>query len=616
VDSPGGLPGRDRIPSSATTVSDCSIHDGGIIFHSAIGVWIGDASRNRVLHNHIYNFNYSGISCGWTWGYAPACTHDNRIEGNHVHAIGHGMLSDMGAIYTLGRQAGSTISRNYIHDVYSYGYGGWGIYTDEGSSWIRIEENVVCNTKSGGLHQHYGRDNILRHNLFADAIENQIMVSRTQMMRSVTFENNLVQGAGGGRLWSTPGQHAIIDRNVYARSVGRPEKFDDKDWAGWQATGNDVHGRLSDAMMLDTRGALIAPVNDAAFNAAGIPAKRLAAVIAEAGPRLRDGLPSLDKVFRSAADKPLPIVEPLFWPWSVDWPTAANWNRFPGWESTSVPFLAHSVAGQPKVASLTLENKGAAIAKGRYRFTVIPARAAKLTGPSERTVSLKPGARQGWDITFVPTGKESTFRIEAKAEGAGLFDTCLYFSVAGTMDLPRLASKPECARLVEALSELPLRSISANPNPIKASVRLAVAEGNLLLALDVADAKPLRGEKVWEGSCVELFGAVKVGAVERQQLILAPGVGTVLPTAQRIDKNTPITAEGVEVVSVPSTTGWQLLAVIPLSTFGVEPGAASFALDLVVNAARPDGVTRASAYLASDQHPYGSTVHYLEVSVK
>jgi hypothetical protein len=398
--------------------------------------------------------------------------------------------------------------------------------------------------------------------------------------------------------------------------VGRPEKFDDKDWAGWQATGNDVHGRLSDAMMLDTRGALIAPVNDAAFNAAGIPAKRLAAVIAEAGPRLRDGLPSLDKVFRREADKPLPIVEPLFWPWSVDWPTAANWNRFPGWESTSVPFLAHSVAGQPKVASLTLENKGAAIAKGRYRFTVIPARAAKLTGPSERTVSLKPGARQGWDITFVPTGKESTFRIEAKAEGAGLFDTCLYFSVAGTMDLPRLASKPECARLVEALSELPLRSISANPNPIKASVRLAVAEGNLLLALDVADAKPLRGEKVWEGSCVELFGAVEVGAVERQQLILAPGVGTVLPTAQRIDKNTPITAEGVEVVSVPSTTGWQLLAVIPLSTFGVEPGAASFALDLVVNAARPDGVTRASAYLASDQHPYGSTVHYLEVSVK
>ena len=39
-DNGGQLPGRDRAEPSATTVSDCSIHDGGLIFHSAIGVWI------------------------------------------------------------------------------------------------------------------------------------------------------------------------------------------------------------------------------------------------------------------------------------------------------------------------------------------------------------------------------------------------------------------------------------------------------------------------------------------------------------------------------------------------------------------------------------------------
>jgi hypothetical protein len=222
-DKGGQLAGRDQVEPSATTVSDCSIHDGGLIFHSAIGVWVGDAARNRIVHNQIWNFSYSGISCGWTWGFAPAFTYDNRIECNRIHSIGHGVLSDMGAIYTLGRQAGTTISRNVISNVHSYGYGGWGIYPDEGSSWMVIEDNVVCGTKCGGFHQHYGRDNAVRRNVFVDAIENQIQVSRKEFVRSVIFENNLVQGAGNGSLWKGAGwASAKIEHNVYAGDPGRP----------------------------------------------------------------------------------------------------------------------------------------------------------------------------------------------------------------------------------------------------------------------------------------------------------------------------------------------------------------------------------------------------------
>lgn len=431
-DRGGALAGRNRVASSATTVSDCSIHDGGIIFHSAVGIWVGDASRNRILHNHIYNFSYSGISCGWTWGFAPAYTHDNRIEGNHIHGIGHGILSDMGAIYTLGRQAGGTIARNFIHDVHSYGYGGWGIYTDEGSSWLTIEDNVVCHTKCGGFHQHYGRDNIVRRNIFADAIENQVQVTRRQMVRALIFENNLAQGAGNGALWQGGGwQHSRIDRNIYAADIGRPGHFCDMTWEVWQKNGSDRNGRFIDAMLLDSRGSSSATANPDAFKAAGIDPKKVARIVAAAGPRARESMPPSSAAFEPERERPRPIIEPLLWPWPAEWPHADN-TAHP-W-STDLPETAVAAPDRTQAVSLTLENRGDAPAKGTYKLRVVPANAARLKGPATLKVTLKPGARAALDTAVIPTGKESAFRIEATANGAGFYETCLYFSVPKTVD--------------------------------------------------------------------------------------------------------------------------------------------------------------------------------------
>ena len=123
--------------------SDNHIFDLGKIYPSAVGIWMGQSINSKISHNHIHDLNYTAISVGWTWGYAPQQCHHHIIEHNHLHDIGRGMLSDLGAIYALGVQPGTVIRNNLIHDVSCLAYGVGGIYLDEGSSDILLEHNVV-----------------------------------------------------------------------------------------------------------------------------------------------------------------------------------------------------------------------------------------------------------------------------------------------------------------------------------------------------------------------------------------------------------------------------------------------------------------------------------------
>jgi hypothetical protein len=92
-----------------------------------------ECANTTITHNHIHHLYYTAVSTGWTWGYMETSDVGNTVSFNLLHDIFQGELSDGGCVYNLGRSPGTLIDNNICHTSNAYAYGGWGLYTDEGS---------------------------------------------------------------------------------------------------------------------------------------------------------------------------------------------------------------------------------------------------------------------------------------------------------------------------------------------------------------------------------------------------------------------------------------------------------------------------------------------------
>lgn len=267
------FPSDTTLVSRHNTVHNSIITHAGSVLPCGVGVAIFHASDNTVTHNEISDLRYSGISIGWVWGYnhsdavwtnimtkeggidfkqmqlvSPAVR--NTVSYNHIHHIGWGELSDMGAVYTLGESEGTRITHNVIHDVISYDYGGWGLYTDEGSTGVEMSSNLVYRCKSGGFHQHYGKDNKIENNIFAFGHYYQCQYTRVEPHRSFYFKHNIILQEKGETLAGPWEQGNIeMENNLYWHINGSPE-FDKHSFKEWKKL-KDHRSVIADPLFMD-----------------------------------------------------------------------------------------------------------------------------------------------------------------------------------------------------------------------------------------------------------------------------------------------------------------------------------------------------------------------------
>ncbi|WP_333733911.1 right-handed parallel beta-helix repeat-containing protein [Streptomyces sp. IBSBF 3010] len=132
------------------TVAYNTISRTGVEYTDAVGIWAGYEAELTVDHNSLDHLPYSAISVGWGWNQPEAqksVLRDNKVTNNRITDVMEvaRQQHDGGAIYTQGAQPGTVVGGNYINRS-AYGNterDGNGIYLDEQSSYITVENNVI-----------------------------------------------------------------------------------------------------------------------------------------------------------------------------------------------------------------------------------------------------------------------------------------------------------------------------------------------------------------------------------------------------------------------------------------------------------------------------------------
>lgn len=573
-----GTPMTGDYPPIATTVVDCTIRDCGRIYPSAIGIWVGNSGWNRLSHNRIFNCNYTGISCGWIWGYAPSKTVCNRIEFNHIHHINHReILSDNGGIYTLGQQPGTVLRGNVIHDISCYGYGAWGIYPDEGSSEMRIEQNLVCGTKRNAYFTHYGRDNLVQNNIFANSQNEHISLGKHELHRSTVFRRNVVLTANGqiygqGGQWETA--HYTASDNLFWTLDGTPLTFQGKRLETLQKEGQNLRAVVADPLFLDGVGGDFSLRPDSPALQTGFRPFNWR----EAGPRM-------------GAEKPLDYE---------------SYSRRFGLLTLSVPVVRTRITLLTSVAdiltggvaefSVTLTNVGRAGAKGAVRLAGGPKGA--VGSPSVRKIAyrlqpgeaitervmlkVKKGAQEFW-LDSEPSGKDT---VPARELVLGL----------RRWQVPLVSGVTVPEEIGAALKRMTARRITFGER-IASEVKLAASEGGLLFHARFHEPtlRP-NPEQPWAGTGFELVAYQPIPAdfpidkpLPKMQVCLVPRAGGVGADGVRVDvvANKAVPAPEIRLCSQPVSGGCELAAIIPWALFGFEQRPTEFPFDLVTDVVDP-----------------------------
>jgi hypothetical protein len=165
----------------------------------------------NIRHNDIKEIPYTGITVGWGWGYRDVVNCGNiNISNNRIDNTMY-TLYDGGPIYTLGPLRSSVISNNYLLNSNYYVKG---VYTDSGSAYLNINNNVMdCGSGNNNywwfMGFNYTHDMLAQDNFITPSINNYNGIN------NIIQNTTVVTGE-----WPAMAQNIIANTGVEAKYAG------------------------------------------------------------------------------------------------------------------------------------------------------------------------------------------------------------------------------------------------------------------------------------------------------------------------------------------------------------------------------------------------------------
>ena len=168
------------------TVQNNVVEGFGRVFPHSFGIVQGDGHDSTYTHNDVYDGYHSAISlCFCSADVKPNSSgpSNTTISFNHVYNLFQGIMNDLGAIHirtgnSMFTAAGNKVLNNKVHDVSDAsaldadGYGGHGIYLDQQTGLVDVENNLVYRVSDGAVNVAQapaspGQANTIKNNILA-----------------------------------------------------------------------------------------------------------------------------------------------------------------------------------------------------------------------------------------------------------------------------------------------------------------------------------------------------------------------------------------------------------------------------------------------------------------
>lgn len=148
------------------TVQNTVVEGYGRVYPSSKGIDQGQGHDNLYTHNDVYDGYKGAIKVCYCADsdINPPFTNNNVVSFNHVHDLFQGIMNDSGSIYFgVGTPSppqsgtGNKMLNNKVHDVNdasvmdSDGYGGDGLYADDFSGLVDMENNLVYRVSGNAI---------------------------------------------------------------------------------------------------------------------------------------------------------------------------------------------------------------------------------------------------------------------------------------------------------------------------------------------------------------------------------------------------------------------------------------------------------------------------------